>query len=136
MSQSQLSFLYVEDDPASRTIMLVMLRKILGYQNVTIFNDSTNFIERLAALPTVPDLFLLDINVGPTNGTDLLRLIRARPDYNLSKVVAVTASVTTSEVNSLKQAGFDALIGKPIKQAVFAQLIDQIVSGSPVWMVP
>jgi CheY-like chemotaxis protein len=136
MTRTQLNFLYVEDDPASRNIMSLLLRRVMGYQNVTIFEDSTNFLDRVAALPAVPDIMLLDIHVGPTGGIDLLKLLRTQPAYNQSKIIALTASVTTSEVNDLKKSGFDGLIGKPVKQAAFPRLIDCIAAGESVWMVP
>lgn len=136
MTRPQLSFLYVEDDLASRSIISVLLCRVMGYQNVTILPDSEDFLKKVDSLASVPDIFLLDIHIAPTNGRDLLKMIRAETKYDQSKVVALTASVTTSEVNELKGSGFDGLIGKPVKQGVFPTLIDRIVAGESVWMVP
>jgi CheY-like chemotaxis protein len=136
MPYTHLSVLYVEDDPSSRNMLDVLLRRVMKCPNVTIFEDSSDFLNRIATLPTLPDIILLDIHVGPTNGIDLMRLLRTDPRYNKVKIIALTASVTSSEVNDLQKVGFDGLIGKPVKQAVFPQLIDRIIAGDPVWMVP
>lgn len=136
MTRSQLSIVYVEDDLASRNIMSVLLCRVMGCQAVTILPDSTDFLDKVAGLPTVPDIILLDIHIAPTNGIDLLKMIRVKPEYNHTKVIALTASVTTSEVNGLRKSGFDGLIGKPVKQAAFPHLIDRIIAGEPVWIVP
>lgn len=135
-TRPQTSFLYVEDDLASRSIISVLLGKVMGYQNVTILPDSTDFLKKVGDLVPTPDVFLLDIHIAPTNGFDLLKVIRAESKYDHSKIIALTASVTTSEVHDLQKSGFDGLIGKPVKQGIFPTLIDRIVAGDPVWMVP
>jgi CheY-like chemotaxis protein len=133
---SQLSVVYVEDDPASRSVISILLTRIMGCQSVAIFEDSQDFSSKLTSLPVNPTLFLLDIHVGPIDGIGLLKMIRANPDHDGAKVIALTASVTTSEVNTLREIGFDGLIGKPVKMNTFPSLIDRIVAGEPVWMVP
>ncbi|MEP7289820.1 MAG: response regulator [Chloroflexota bacterium] len=135
MSYSQLSIVYVEDDPASRNIMSILLSRVMRCPAVTIWEDSADFLDKVANLPAKPNLFLLDIHVAPIDGFGLLKLLRTIPDYDQAKIIALTASVTTSEVNTLRETGFDGLIGKPIKQASFPTLIDRIIAGAPVWMV-
>jgi len=136
MTYSPLSFLYVEDDPPSRGLMSVLLRRVMGCQNVTILEDSSDFLARLAGLPVIPDIILLDIHIAPVNGIELLKMIRGRSEYDSVRVIALTASVTASEVMDLKKCGFDGLIGKPVRPSAFPQLIERIMAGKSVWMVP
>jgi len=48
----------------------------------------------------------------------------------------MTASVTVSDIEDLKKAGFDGLIAKPVRKKVFPELLDRILSGDAVWYVP
>lgn len=58
-------YLYVEDDPFSREIMRIIIENGVRSQNLTIFEDSINFMARLEALPHLPTIILLDIQVMP-----------------------------------------------------------------------
>lgn len=134
MQNGQPIFLYVEDDAFSQEIMKRMLA-ILGYLNLTIFENSHNFLDRVRALPGIPDIVFLDIQIGPMNGHQVLKLLRGDDTYKDTKIIAMTASVMSSEVNELRNAGFDGLIGKPILKRVFPELLRGILEGEPVWYV-
>ena len=127
-------FLYVEDDAFSQEIMKRMLT-ILGYPNLTIFENSHNFLDRVRALPGVPDIVFLDIQIGPMNGHQLLKLLRGDDTYKKTRIIAMTASVMSSEVNELRDACFDGLIGKPILKRIFPELLQEILEGDAVWYV-
>lgn len=127
--------LYVEDDPTSRDIMDMLLSYGLGISHYTIFEDSHDFIARVEALSPYPDIILLDIQVDPYNGFDMLNMIRDHDQFWDIKVVALTASVMNEEVNMLKQAGFDGGIAKPISQDDFPDIIERILEGEKVWHI-
>ena len=93
-------------------------------------------MERLKALPEKPDIIFLDIQVQPLNGYEMLKLIRSDPDYQDSKVVAVTANIMPSDVSHLQQVGFDSLIGKPLVHKVFPELVRKILAGEQIWYIP
>jgi CheY-like chemotaxis protein len=128
------AFLYVEDDPLSREIMQVMLHN-LGYTKLTIFEDSTNFEEQLDNLGFQPTQIFLDIHLKPLDGFEMLRILRRRPDFANTVVIAITASVMNEEVAQLKDAGFDGAIGKPLDFENFAMLIERVLNGEQVWYV-
>ena len=126
-------FLYVEDDALSQQVMGMLVTKLLGYNNLTIFKDSQNFEERLNALPTPPDVIFLDIHIQPYNGYELLRMIRANSRYDNAIIIALTASVMSNEVETLRQAGFKNLIGKPINAITFPKYVNELLAGRSVW---
>jgi len=136
MNDAQPCFLYVEDDLHSREVVELLLTKIMDFKQIDFFESSDNFMERLGALPKIPDVIFLDIYIRPTNGYELLKMIRNDPNYQNTLLIAVTASVMSSDVAQLKEAGFDGLIGKPIVHKVFPRLINNILSGEPVWYIP
>lgn len=129
------TFLYVEDDQLCREIMLLLIVKVLGYSTLTIFENNANFMEQVHALPGVPDVIFLDIQMRPYDGYEMLKMLRNDPAYQRSKIIAMTASVMATDVEALKKAGFDGLIGKPIMRQVFPDLLKQILQGEAVWFV-
>jgi CheY-like chemotaxis protein len=127
--------LYVEDDPFSCQVMELLLIRKLQFKSVTIFESSANFMQRLGALPKKPDVFLLDIHMEPHDGFDLLKMLRAHPDYGTSKIVALTASVMNEEVEQLRRAGFDSVLAKPVDQSTFPMSLKRILDGENIWTV-
>lgn len=129
------SFLYVEDDPFSREVITRLIKQNMGLPNLTVFEDSSDFMARVKKLPAVPDVFLLDIQISPLNGHQMLKLLRDDETFKQSKIIALTASVMASEVKQLQDAGFDGLIGKPVMKRVFPELLQKVLDGEAVWYV-
>lgn len=134
MPETQPSFLYVEDDPSSRRLIKLIMTNVLGYSELTIFESSENFLDKVRALPAVPDVVFLDVHIAPLNGFEMLKLLRSEPAYQQIPVIAMTASVMASDIQQLKAAGFDGLIGKPIRKKVFPEQLKQIMAGEPIWV--
>jgi CheY-like chemotaxis protein len=133
--QQQYRFLYVEDDPLSCEIMTLLMEMGLGINTLTIFQDSEDFIERVKALPQRPDVFLIDIQVKPHNGFEMLRMLQADPDYRSVQVIALTASVMNEEVEKLRVSGFSGAIAKPLSIQTFPSLLKRILDGESIWHV-
>lgn len=129
------TFLYVEDDAVSRSIMQTMLCRVLGYEQVTIFSDSIDFMSRLQELPESPDVIFLDIHVYPYNGFQMLELLRSSDRFKNASIIALTASVMNEEVEQLHNAGFDGGIAKPLDQNQFPELLDQILRKQKIWHI-
>jgi CheY-like chemotaxis protein len=129
------TFLHVEDDRLSREALRIVLTRIMGVEHLSIFEDSTDFMNRLRALPRKPDVFLLDIHMRPLTGFELLELLRAAPDYRDAKIIALTASVMNEEVALLRESGFDGAIGKPFNINDLPHVMDRIIGGEAVWYI-
>lgn len=127
-------FLYVEDDPMSREVMAMLMENVLNYP-ITIFGDSSNFVERFNALERKPDVIFLDIHMEPIDGYEILRILRH--DMTLSDVliIAMTASVMAVDVEQLQSAGFSGLLGKPIRNRTFPEMLARILEGEAVWYI-
>lgn len=132
---SERKFLYVEDDPMSREVMQMILSNGMGVENLVIFEDSANFMERVRALPFTPDVFLLDIHMAPIDGFKMLDLIKQSPDLLNRPVIALTASVMNEEINRLKLEGFDGAIAKPVNIMTLPGLIERVLAGETVWHI-
>ncbi len=127
-------FLYVEDDSISRRVLQMLLLD-LGHSNLTLFEDSSDFLARLEALPEKPNIIFLDIHMKPLDGFALLEMLRQHVDYQNAIVIALTASVMNEEVALLKKVHFSGAIAKPLKTDEFPDILDQILNGEAVWYV-
>jgi len=133
-SPSQTKLLYVDDDALSREVMHVLASKVIG-ADITLLDDNTNFMDKVRDLPAVPDVIFLDIQMRPHDGYEMLKMLRGDSLYREATVIAMTASVMATDVQALRAAGFNGLIGKPILRQVFPSLLKQILTGEPVWFV-
>jgi len=133
-SPSQTKLLYVDDDALSREVMHVLASKVIG-ADITLLDDNTNFMDKVRDLPAVPDVIFLDIQMRPHDGYEMLKMLRGDSMYKEATVIAMTASVMATDVQALRAAGFNGLIGKPILRQVFPSLLKQILTGEPVWFV-
>jgi CheY-like chemotaxis protein len=128
-------FLYVEDEPFSRKVLEMIMTRALGYQYVSIFENSEHFCQRIDALMPKPNIIFLDIHMKPINGFEMLKLLRQHPDYQDKQIVALTASVMNEEVDMLRHSGFNGAIAKPIDQMTFPALLERILNGEEVWNI-
>lgn len=69
----------------------------------------------------------------PTNGFEMIHLIRQMPEYQDKPVIALTASVMSEEVEQLRAAGFNGTISKPLPMSEFPALLQRIARGESVW---
>lgn len=127
--------LYFEDDVLSREVMRVCLTRGMGYGNVWIFEDSSEFEDRLNSVGAKPDVVFLDIHMEPVDGFEMLRIIRQSEAFQSTKVIALTASVMNEEVKMLKEAGFDGVIAKPLDYDTFPNALHRILRGEQVWHI-
>jgi CheY-like chemotaxis protein len=134
MSESQTKLLYVDDDALSREVMHVLAAKVIG-ADITLLDDNTNFMDKVRELPAVPDVIFLDIQMRPHDGYEMLKMLRSDSTYKEATIIAMTASVMATDVQALRAAGFNGLIGKPIMRQVFPGLLKQILTGESVWFV-
>lgn len=135
MDFTEMSVLYVEDEPRSRRVMQMILVNRMQLPHVTIFEDSTDFLTRAEALEPRPDVIFLDIHVPPHNGFEMLAMLRSSVHFAGTTIVALTASVMNEEVAQLRDAGFDGCLSKPIDIDSFPDSLRLIVEGRAIWHI-
>jgi len=126
---------YVEDDENSIFVMKMVVERVMKLPTLYVLQSRADFVEQVKGLGVVPDVFLLDIQMKPYDGLELLSMLRKDPQFKCSKVIALTASVTNEEVSLLKSGGFDGAIAKPLNIEVFPDLIARIINGEHVWYI-
>ena len=126
---------YVEDDENSIFVMKMVVERVMKLPTLYVLQSRADFVQQVKGLGVVPDVFLLDIQMKPYDGVELLSLLRKGPQFKCSKVIALTASVTNEEVSLLKSGGFDGAIAKPLNIEVFPDLIARIINGEHIWYI-
>lgn len=133
--KNQPTVLYVEDDPRSRKVMTMLLCGSMGLPNVTVLEDSQDFLSKVQSLSPKPDVIFLDIHVEPFNGFKMLEMLRQNQEFHHVPVVALTASVMNEEVEQLRAAGFHSCLAKPIDIDTFPDVLNRILEGESVWRI-
>ena len=126
---------YVEDDENSIFVMKMVVERVMKLPTLYVLQSRADFVQQVRGLGVVPDVFMLDIQMKPYDGVELLSMLRKDPQFKCSKVIALTASVTNEEVSLLKSGGFDGAIAKPLNIEVFPNLIARIINGEQVWYI-
>lgn len=134
MNLNQLNVLYVEDEARSRKVMR-MVTRFAGITNLTVFEDSADFVDRVQALEPKPDLVFLDIHVQPHSGFEMLAMLRELDEFTDVPIVAMTASVMNEEISQLQTSGFNGCLAKPLEIETFADSVEAIMNGETIWRV-
>lgn len=133
-SPGPLVILYVEDEARSRKVMK-MIAAYMGFSELVMFEDSSDFVTRVAALACKPDLIFLDIHVKPYNGFEMLAMLRQLHQFDNTPIVAMTASVMNEEIEQLRVAGFNGCLAKPIDMDSFPDSVNRILNGEAIWRI-
>jgi len=106
-----LRLLVADDDPINREIAASLLRH-LGHI-VTVASDGPGALATAQVQPF--DCILLDLHMPGLDGEELARALRGLPGPVAStRLVAVTADVDASTRAAVIEAGFDAILTKPV----------------------
>lgn len=79
------------------------------------------------------DLILLDIHLPEEDGYEVLDRLREDTHFNKTRIVAVTADVSSANLARAQAAGFDGFLAKPIDVDLFPDQIRRVLEGEPVW---
>jgi PAS domain S-box-containing protein len=113
------TILVADDRPTNRQIICQMLRTA-GFE----IREANNGAEALEALRRdATDLVLMDVRMPVMDGLEATRQIRSDAALASIKVIAVTASVFQEARQQIVEAGFDDMIGKPLRSSeLFGQI--------------
>jgi two-component system cell cycle response regulator DivK len=63
----------------------------------------------------------------------VLDRLREDEHFQETRIVAITADVTSANLSRAQDAGFDGFLAKPINVDLFPDQIRRILDGEPVW---
>ncbi len=125
-----ITVLVVEDNVSN----FVLIARMLGYMGIHCEWKTSGFevVEYADTLPRL-DLILMDIRLPYEDGFAALSKIRSSIRLKNTRVVAVTAEASTSQMQKAREAGFDGFLGKPLDPDRFPDQVRQVLEGEPVW---
>ncbi len=122
----------VVEDNVQNFVLITRLLAFLGVKNCEWKASGWQVLKFAEALPQI-DLILMDIFLPEEDGYQVLKELRAHPRFKDTLIIAVTADVSTDNLNRARHAGFDGFIGKPIDPDRFPNQIRTILQGKEVW---
>lgn len=102
-----LPILIVEDDVDDSTIMEDIIKEFSSAYAITALNKGEKVMERLESLqPTeLPSLIILDYNMAPVSGIEVLKLLKAAPEFQHIPVAVYSHSTYPKHKEECLQAG-------------------------------
>lgn len=120
------SLLIVEDNPVNMLVLNLMLRD-RGY-TVAEARDGIEAVER--ATSDRPEIILMDIMMPRMDGITAAREILCRARDRPPKIVAVTGNALESIAQECLEAGFDAVLLKPVDARELIATISRLLGGN------
>lgn len=129
---SKVSVLIVEDNVRNYAL-LARLLSFMGVKQTEWRRSGWQVLE--FAQDTMPrvDLILLDIHLPEEDGYRVLDRIRQDERFRETRVVAVTADISSANLMRAQTAGFDGFLAKPINVDLFPDQVKRILEGEAVW---
>jgi signal transduction histidine kinase len=126
MEQRKPKILYVEDDPASETLV----RRILGSEGFQIVSASDGLTAIEVARRELPDMILMDINISGLDGYEVTTRLRTIEELKNIPIVAVTAATLSGDRERALIAGCTGYIPKPIDVDTFPDQVRSFLQGT------
>ncbi len=133
------TILIVEDDEGHA----ILIRQNL--ENAGLENHMEHFRDGQAILDFFFDrrhqanetyLILLDIRMPKVDGIEVLRRLKAHPEFRKLPVIMLTTTDDTREIERCHQLGCNGYIQKPVDYDRFAEAIRRIGLFVPLLLVP
>ncbi|MGB9081996.1 MAG: response regulator [Desulfuromonadaceae bacterium] len=119
----------IADDSATMRSMLVAIVEALGDFHIV---EASSGFEALRLLPRDHvDLILTDVNMPDINGLELIRYLRANPNYKNIPVFIISTEGSAKDIEKGKQLGADEYLVKPFDPATLQQLINRYLNKTP-----
>ena len=118
--------LVVDDHVDSRDLMAAVLQEV----GVAIAEAGTGSaaLERVAMEPR-PSLIMIDLSLPDRHGTEVVKALKADAAVRHIPIVALSASVMTSDKDAAAQAGCAAFLEKPVLPDEVVALVRRLLAN-------
>jgi PAS domain S-box-containing protein len=132
MTQPARTILVVEDNPLTRK----MLRLALETEGYRVLEAQDGRTAVAIATHEMPELVLQDLILPDMNGFDLARQLRALPTGDSVPIVALSGFSGSLDEARTVEAGFTALLGKPIEPSRLLDAIEGLLPAASQRVAP
>lgn len=136
MNEPPKRLVFIEDSEDDRRLFELALDQIDHGCEIHMFEGLAVALESMEAWlqnKEFPDLILLDLNLGDTRGTDVLRVLRQRIASPRVPVIMLTTSSSMRDVENCYRAGCDAYFTKPYGVGQLASMLSALLEH---WLHP
>ena len=119
--------LHVDDNPGDREILQLAMDAVGADAVIEPVSSGQEALERLADPSGLPDLVVLDLNLGPLDGLVVLRKLRADPALARLPVVVLTSSMRSADRGVCLAAGANGYLTKPSTWRGFSDIASELV---------
>ncbi|MCH7527967.1 MAG: response regulator [Candidatus Marinimicrobia bacterium] len=118
------TILFVEDSPTMRRIIANSLKR-LGYTDIIEAENGVDALDKIEG-KTI-DLLVTDWNMPEMNGADLVKNIRAMPEYETLPIVMITTRGMKDDVMKAMKLGVNGYVIKPFTPEVLRTKLEAIL---------
>jgi two-component system chemotaxis response regulator CheY len=118
------TILFVEDSPTMRRIIANSLKR-LGYTDIIEAEHGVDALEMIEG-KTI-DLLVTDWNMPEMNGADLVKNIRAMPEYETLPIVMITTRGMKDDVMTAMKLGVNGYVIKPFTPEILRTKLEAIL---------
>jgi CheY-like chemotaxis protein len=115
------TLLYVEDNPANLMLVEDLIARRSDIRLISA-SDGSRGVE--AALASLPDVILMDINLPGISGIEALRILSQDLSTAHIPIIALSANAIPRDIEKGLEAGFFRYLTKPIKIDEFMDALD------------
>lgn len=123
----------IVEDNVRNYALLARLLSFMGVKQTEWRRSGWQVPEYAHDAMTQVDLILLDIHLPDEDGYEVLTRLREDEHFRDTRIVAVTADITSANLSRAQSAGFDGFLAKPIDVDHFPDQIRRILGGEVVW---
>lgn len=116
--------LIIDDEPDN--LMLAAITLEFNGAVVSTAPDGQSGIEQADTFQ--PTLILLDLSMPGLDGWEVFKRLRAKPEYDLIPIIALTANAMPDDAARVKDMGFDGYITKPFRVVEFLEALKESVA--------
>ena len=117
--------LVVDDDPEIVELFVDVLERDGRFEVKT---AGTGYDAGILTQEFMPDLVILDYMLPDINGNVVCQTIRAKPEFESTKIIIVSGVVNQDEINELLKAGADEFVKKPFNIEKLIERIGQLLT--------
>ena len=118
----------VVDDYSTMIRIIRNLLKQLGFENIDDASDGSAALNKMRGKKY--GLVISDWNMEPMTGYDLLKEVRASPEFSKTPFIMITAESKTENVIAAKKAGVNNYIVKPFNAQTLKTKIEAVFAES------
>lgn len=126
MISKQKKHILVVDDNEDMRYLLGQLLEKAGYHAIFAENGKISLIQAQLYHPV---LILMDLSLPDLSGWEAVAQLRQMSEFSATPIIAVTAHVSSVEVERARAAGCSAHIGKPFDASVLLRSIARLLNS-------